>query len=111
MDYKENTMKEDKNNFITAVDKVKQRIAAGESPYDVFTWCGSFHEGFACVVLNDKWNYINHDGELISNVWFDDCRNFNNGLARVKLNGRVYLLRNDGVLYDYNTKEPVKMEE
>jgi hypothetical protein len=169
-------MKENKDNFIAAVEEAKQRLAAGEKPKNVFdvcfpfdeglaevklnskwnyinrngdilsdvwfdrcydfydgfacvvvngkgnyidcggklisdTWfddCGFFYDGFAAVKLNGKWNFISREGKYLSDTWFDDCGNFIKGFTYVKSNGIRYLLRKDGVLCDWNTKEPIK---
>lgn len=45
-----------------------------------------FIDGFGCVKLNNKWNYINEKGNFISDVWFDDWR-VDNGSIKIKLNG------------------------
>ena len=48
-----------------------------------------FSKGFARVKLNNKWNFINTKGELVSpNRWFDKCDYFSNGFGRVMLNGK-----------------------
>ena len=74
-------------------------------------WYGSIKEGLALVKLNGKWNFINREGNYLSDVWFDDCWCFNDGFAHVKLNGKDYHLRKDGVLCDFDTKEPIKTED
>ena len=35
-----------------------------------------FSDGLAWVQLNNKYNFINTNGKLISNQWFDDIYNF-----------------------------------
>ena len=57
-----------------------------------------FSEGFARVVLNDKWNYINTEGQLLSKQWFDCVWSFNEGFAGVELNGKWYNLDKEGNL-------------
>lgn len=77
-----------------------------------FDTCCSFLEGVAWVELNNKWNWIRRDnGQLLSDKWFDDCGNFYEGFAKVRLKGEHYLMRLDGVLCDYNTKEPIMQTE
>ena len=73
-----------------------------------FDSCGIFHDGFAAVKLNGKWNYINHEGNYLSDTWFDICGNFRKGFVWVRMNGMNYRLRNDGILCDYDTKEPIE---
>jgi hypothetical protein len=70
-----------------------------------------FNNGFAQVKLNGKWNFIDHKCNYLSDTWFDDFGEFHDGFALVELNGKDYLLRKDGVLCDYGTKEPIKLDE
>ena len=51
-----------------------------------YDFIGFFCEGFARVRLNGKWNFIDKQGNIISNQWFDDCFPFYKGFARVRLN-------------------------
>ena len=44
--------------------------------------------GFFSVMNNHKWNFLSDEGELISDLWFDDVEDFYNGRAKVKLNGK-----------------------
>ena len=61
-----------------------------------FDYCHDFREGFAAVKLNGKWNFINKEGNLLSEKWFDDCFGFNEGFARVKLNNKWNYLDKGG---------------
>ena len=85
----------------------QQRLQNGENPEN-------FYEGFAAIRLNDKWNFINQKGELISNQWFDYASGFREGFAKVQLNGKRYKLGKDGKLYGlnesktYNVRNPKK---
>ena len=53
-----------------------------------FNWIEDFREGFAIVQLNGKWNFINNEGQLLSQQWFDWEWVFHEGFAGVKLNGK-----------------------
>ena len=57
-----------------------------------------FVDGFATVVLNNKYNFIDGDGNLLSQQWFDYVGNFNYGFARVRLNGKWNLINTKGKL-------------
>ena len=61
-----------------------------------FDWIEDFKEGFARVVLNDKWNYINTEGQLLSNQWFDAAGNFNEGFAIVRINYKYNFINTEG---------------
>lgn len=61
-----------------------------QSPENKFDWCGTFGNGYAMIKLDGKYNYINSDGKLISEQWFDDCWCFYNGCAMVYLKDKKY---------------------
>lgn len=46
-----------------------------------------FQEGYAKVVLNGEWNFIDQKCNLISDQWWDWCWDFNEGCACVRCNG------------------------
>ena len=73
------------NKWKELVDNCMRRLANGEYPNDVFNNVSGFHNGFAAVELNEKWNFINTRGELLCNKWFDYCSDFHNGFAKVVL--------------------------
>lgn len=57
-----------------------------------------FVNGFAAVKLNGEWNFINHEGQLVSHQWFDEVTYFIEGVARVKLNGNYNFINTKGKL-------------
>lgn len=63
-----------------------------------FDWAGEFSEGFARVVMNDKCSFINTEGQILSNQWFNDVWNFKEGFAEVKLNGKCNFINDEGKL-------------
>ena len=63
-----------------------------------FDWIGDFNEGFAVVELNGKWNFINTEGQILSNQWFDDTYDFNEGFAKVRLNEQSNFINTEGQL-------------
>ena len=63
-----------------------------------FDWVSDFKDGFATVVLNDKYNFINTKGQLLSQQWFDSVWNFKEGFDRVKLNGKYNFINTEGQL-------------
>jgi hypothetical protein len=48
------------------------------------------------VKLNDKYNFINTNGEIVSKQWFDWTSDFSNGFAIVRLNDKKNLINTDG---------------
>jgi hypothetical protein len=49
-----------------------------------YKWVGHMIDGIAIVTNeDDKYNYIDQDGDLISQEWFDDVHEFKNGLGDV----------------------------
>lgn len=49
---------------------------------------GNEIELFTKVKLDDKYNFINTEGQLVSNQWFDSVWDFNEGFAVVGLNDK-----------------------
>ena len=96
------------NKWLNMVETVKQRLANGESPEDVFDYIGDFYEGFAKVELNGKYNFIDQEAHLISNQWFDVITDFNEGFAEVGLNGKFYRLDTSGRLHNINENKEYK---
>ena len=63
-----------------------------------FDWVSDFKDGFATVALNDKYNFINTKGQLLSQQWFDSVRNFKEGFASVYLNDKYNFIDTEGHL-------------
>lgn len=61
-----------------------------------FDWVDSFNEGFAKVKLNDKYNFINTEEQLLSKQWFDCAKDFYKGFAEVKLNDKWNIINTEG---------------
>jgi hypothetical protein len=68
-------------------DEVQDLLDSGKKPSEIFKSVGDFSDGFADVLLNNKYNFININVQLLSNQWFDYAYNFSDGFAKVKLNG------------------------
>lgn len=57
-------------------------------------------EGFAKFRLNDKWNFIDKEGNLLSpNLWFDSACSFFGGTATVWIDDKEYRIDPNGQLY------------
>ena len=79
------------------VEEVQYRLKNGEDPSDVFDECSNFKEGFARVELDDRYNFINTNGEFLSpNQWFEDCSVFHEGFAIIGLNNKYNFINTDG---------------
>ena len=63
-----------------------------------FDWVSDFKDGFATVMLNDKYNFINTKGQLLSQQWFDSVRNFKEGFASVYLSDKYNFIDTEGHL-------------
>ena len=58
-------------------------------PYIKYDFVGNLYNGYDKVKFNDKWNFIDVQGKLVSpNQWFDNVGIFTNGYAWVKLNSK-----------------------
>ena len=86
------------NKWKELIVSVEQRLANGENYEDVFDDCRDFHEDFARVRLNRKWNFINDEGKFLSNQWFDYCEGFYEGFAGVELNRKWNFINEEGEL-------------
>ena len=87
------------NRWKKLLASVEQRLANGEDYKDIFDYYYTFDNGFTKVWLNNKCNFINQENKLISNQWFDGCRDFDdNGFAMVWLNGEWNFINQKGRL-------------
>jgi hypothetical protein len=58
-----------------------------------------FSNEIAIVELNNKYNYINKDMNLISKQWFDKAYNFDKNYGIVFLNNKFNLINKQGELF------------
>ena len=58
----------------------------------------SFSGGLACMALNDKFGYIDKDGNFVIPMQYDNASSFNpeHGLASVSLDGKWGVISKDG---------------
>ena len=84
------------NKWKDLLTSAMQHLANGEDPRNVFNYVGNFREGFATIRLNNKWNYINQEGKILSDLWYDYCDIFKNGFARVQIGNKHTFIREDG---------------
>ena len=64
-----------------------------------FDYIDNFNKnGIARVVLNNKCNLIDTNGNFISKQWFDYISDFVNGIAKVKLNNKLNFIDVNGKL-------------
>ena len=75
------------NKWQNVLSEIKEKISRGVPYYNLFDYVGNFHDGYALVQLNRKWNFINTNGDFIGDQWFDNVYDFRNGFAIVQLNG------------------------
>ena len=84
------------NKWQNMLSVVKEKISRGVPYDDIFDYVGDFRNGYAIVILNEKWNLINTNGDFIGDQWFDDVGNFSNGYAIVQLNGKFNFINPNG---------------
>ena len=84
------------NAWNETVSNALKLIGNGEPIEDVFDECYDFSEGFAPVQLKGKWNFINTQGEILSQTWFDRCYDFSEGFAPVQLKGKLNFINTHG---------------
>ena len=95
-------------SFREKLQVIKQLLANGAYFDDVFDRVEYFYEGFAVVLLDGKWNFINQEGQLLSDRWYDAAGGFYNGFANVKLDGKHYKLDTSGRLHNMNENKVYK---
>lgn len=66
------------------------------APENKFDYCRYFHNGYAIVILNGKYNYINTKGKYLSEQWFDECWMSQDGYVIVLLNDKQYKIDKNG---------------
>ncbi len=78
------------NRWKELLIQIKKRLKNGENPENIFDMVGYFSGGFAWVEIDDKYNLINEQGELIwkGDKWFDDIDTFYKGFAIVNRGDR-----------------------
>ena len=79
-------------------EEVQNLLDSGKNPKEVFDDIDFELEGFRVVKLKDKWNYLDKNNKLLSNIWFDWCSPFDDHFGIVKLNGKHNYLKPDGKL-------------
>ena len=55
-----------------------------------------YTEGLAAVVLNDKYGYIDMQGNEVIPLQYDYAYYFHNDTARVELNGKSFYINKEG---------------
>ena len=78
------------------INNAIQRLNNGESPEEIFDYVYDFKDGYARVELNDKFNFINKNGEILSDKWFDKIFDFKDGYAEVLLNKKYNFIDKNG---------------
>lgn len=54
--------------------------------------------GLTLVILNNKRNLTNKEGEILSDIWFDEISTFKQGISTVRLNGKYNFINKEGKL-------------
>ena len=71
--------------------------------YMKYDFVGNFYNGYVRVILNNKYNFIDVLGNMVSpNQWFDWIGNFCSGYAKVKLNNKYNFIDTQGKLLSPN---------
>lgn len=65
-------------------------------------------EGFAAVMLNGKWGFIDEEGNKICEIKYDYVGLFDNGFADVKLNDEWCFIDQNGLEYDKINRRYIK---
>lgn len=90
-----------KNRIIYSLKIDDQSVFVDESgakrfmPGVKFDTVYCFRGDYALVKLNDKYSYINKEGERVGE-WYDQATHFSNGIAAVKLGNKWQFISDDG---------------
>ena len=57
------------------------------------------------ICINDKWGYIDRNGQMVIAPIYELARGFNIGLAPVRLNGKWGYIHSDGTLATWSVKK------
>ena len=89
------------NSFEEKVAYAKQQLQNGADPKDVFDLVYVFWNGFTSVRLDGKYNFIDRNGNILSDLWFDWFGKFSDGFTPVRLDKKWnYIDRNGNLLRD-----------
>ena len=89
------------NNIMEKIkfEEVQSLLDSGKQPKEIFDRVDVEAEGFRVVELNEKYNYLDVNGKLLSpDQWFDYCWYFQEGFGIVELNYKRNYLKPDGTL-------------
>lgn len=101
--FKPYTREELHKKGVILFDEVQGLLDSGKKPEEIFGDVYGFSEGFGCVELYDKWNYINNEDQILSpDLWFDNVYHFNDGFAGIKLNGKFNYISKEGKILSPN---------
>ena len=78
------------------LEDVPELLAQGVDPKEIFHVVGEFKEGFACVQLKGKENYINKKNQLLSSQWFDYVNPFEYNFGIVELDNLLNYIGSEG---------------
>lgn len=75
---------------LNVIDLFQSLLPNGNTPHPISpVWfdniVSAFWNGWAAIEKNGKKNYINREGRLISEMWFDEANHFDGGYAIVKI--------------------------
>ena len=83
---------EDKLNYI------ENKLKSGVSPYNLFDDISNYIDGIASVRINDKYNFIDKNGNILSKQLFDYAWDFNKNVAKVELDNKYNFINKEGIL-------------
>ena len=90
--FKPNTIFRDK------INDALRRFKNGENPNEIFDNIIELNNGLFKIRLDRKFNFIDTEGNLLSNEWFDYVGRFNDGFAVVGLNNKYNFIDTEGNL-------------
>lgn len=61
-----------------------------------FDWMGAFYDGWAKVRIEERYNFVSEEGQLMATEWYDWVSDFANGVASIKSFGKYNIIDTTG---------------
>ena len=69
-------------------DEIQGMLDSGMDPHDIFQRIQKEVSGYRAVEINDKWNLIDSNNKLYSDIWYERISPIENGIVAVRHNGK-----------------------
>ena len=88
------------------VGRYYEKFQSSNLSKDFMVHVGDFHDGLAHLKANDKYGFVDNDGNLVINNDIDEIiSEFSNGRATVSKNNEEIIINRNGTLIDYTDNQ------